>query len=92
MGTSHPSVTDVPLIEPLLLGWTTGASIDAMRGVREYVDVSADFMHALKDGERRNVLARGPTHPERPGEGVPGASGPWLVHVAPPATPVSEQS
>ncbi|KAL9114964.1 MAG: hypothetical protein Q9227_001207 [Pyrenula ochraceoflavens] len=47
LGTSHPSVTDAPLIEPLLLSWTTGSSIDAKEGVNQYVRVSDEFMQYL---------------------------------------------
>lgn len=43
LGTSHPSVTDAPLIEPLLLSWTTGAKIGVHEGLRQYVHVSEDF-------------------------------------------------
>ncbi|GAB0137829.1 hypothetical protein EsDP_00006082 [Epichloe bromicola] len=37
LGTSHPSVTDAPLLEPLLLSWTTGARLDTREALREYV-------------------------------------------------------
>ncbi|KAF6830312.1 paf-acetylhydrolase family member [Colletotrichum musicola] len=89
--TSHPSVTDAPLIEPLLLRWTTGATIDARRGVGEYVDVSMDFLGFLRDGKRQGVLGLGVTHEEygkdsrNEKEKVGGdVMRYWQVHVAPP--------
>ncbi|CAJ2511367.1 Uu.00g069920.m01.CDS01 [Anthostomella pinea] len=57
LGTSHPSVTDAPLLEPLLLSWTTGAKIDVYEGLRQYVHVSEDFLRFLEGGEKRNLLA-----------------------------------
>lgn len=60
--TSHPSVTDAPLIEPLLLSWTTGATISVREGLREYVKVSMEFLQYLKDGTRKGVLDIGATH------------------------------
>lgn len=45
--TSHPSITDGPLIEPLLLSWTTGATINVREGLREYVRVSKCYHHYL---------------------------------------------
>ena len=62
-GTTHPSVTDAPLIEPMLLSWTTGSTIDAREGVLQYVKVSDEFMKYLGDGHRRGVLAEEVTHP-----------------------------
>lgn len=60
--TSHPSVTDAPLIEPLLLSWTTGATISVREGLKEYVKVSMEFLQYLKDGTRKGVLDIGATH------------------------------
>ncbi|KAF6789983.1 paf-acetylhydrolase family member [Colletotrichum sojae] len=89
--TSHPSVTDAPLIEPVLLRWTTGATIDARRGVGEYVDISMDFLRFVKNGKREGVLGLGVTHEEygkdsrdkkeKMGGDVMRY---WQVHVAPP--------
>jgi platelet-activating factor acetylhydrolase len=64
IGTSHPSVTDAPLIEPLLLSWTTGATINVHEGVREYVKVSMEFFKYLEETERVGVLAEDVSHPE----------------------------
>lgn len=61
-GTSHPSVTDAPLIEPFLLSWTTGSTIDAREGVLQYVKVSEEFMKYLEDESRTGVLAEDVTH------------------------------
>ncbi|KAH9904510.1 PAF acetylhydrolase [Xylariomycetidae sp. FL2044] len=70
LGTSHPSVTDAPLLEPLLLQWTTGAEIDVYEGLRQYVHVSSDFLSFLDDGEKRNLLAEKAEFPEYdPGKG-----------------------
>lgn len=64
MGTSHPSVTDAPLIEPLLLGWTTGSTIDAHEGVHQYVQVSESFLKYQKTGAKTGLLDECVTHPE----------------------------
>ena len=63
-GTTHPSVTDAPLIEPLLLSWTTGATIDVREGVQQYVKVTQEFMQFLHDGHRKGALKEEVTHPE----------------------------
>ncbi|KAI5371000.1 putative platelet-activating factor acetylhydrolase, alpha/Beta hydrolase [Septoria linicola] len=93
--TSHPSVTDAPLIEPLLLSWTTGARIDVKEGLREYVKVSMEFLGFLRVGKRKGVLGVGVTH-ERYGEDTrsevqksrieKGMMKYWEVHVAPEAS------
>lgn len=64
VGTSHPSVTDAPLIEPTLLSWTTGATIDVREGVLQYVKVSEEFMQYMKTGEKKGILKEKVTHPE----------------------------
>lgn len=95
LGTSHPSVTDAPLLEPLLLSWTTGASIDVQEAVRQYVHVSEDFLGYLRDGRRRGLLALAPEFPEYDPGGGDGHGKErkdvegdfkrfWQVHVAPP--------
>ena len=61
-GTTHPSVTDAPLIEPFLLSWTTGSTIDAREGVLQYVKISQEFIRYLEDGHRTGVLAEEVTH------------------------------
>lgn len=98
LGTSHPSVTDAPLLEPLLLSSTTGAKIDVYEGLRQYVHVSVDFLKFLSDGQKRNLLnesAEFPKYDEGKGFGTwkPGQSDPeqgkdeswrkyWQVHVS----------
>ncbi|KAK3310538.1 platelet-activating factor acetylhydrolase, isoform II-domain-containing protein [Chaetomium strumarium] len=57
LGTSHPSVTDAPLIEPFLLSFTTGATINVYQGLRQYVHVAEDFLLFLADGTKRGLLA-----------------------------------
>lgn len=64
VGTSHPSVTDAPLIEPLLLSWTTGATIDVKEGVQQYVLTSLEFLKFLQDGYKRGILQESVSHPE----------------------------
>jgi platelet-activating factor acetylhydrolase len=64
VGTTHPSVTDAPLIEPFLLGWTTGSTIDAHEGVRQYVKVSERFLQYQTSGTKAGILAECVTHPE----------------------------
>ncbi|KKY18171.1 putative paf-acetylhydrolase family member [Phaeomoniella chlamydospora] len=92
VGTSHPSVTDAPLIEPLLLSWTTGSTIDVKDGIREYVQVSHDFLNYLDSSERKGVLGESVTHPqygednrdEKRKKGMPADFTKfWQVHVAP---------
>jgi len=93
LGTSHPSVTDAPLIEPLLLSWTTGASINVKEGVEQYVKVTTEFFDFLKSGKRAGVLAEDVTHPkynedsrdeQRKKEMPKDISKYWQIHVAPP--------
>ncbi|KAI7530827.1 PAF acetylhydrolase [Hortaea werneckii] len=91
-GTTHPSITDAPLIEPTLLSWTTGATIPVREGVEQYVKVTDEFMRFLEDGHRRGILAEEVTHPEydhdiRSDERKKGMSKEiekyWQIHVAP---------
>ena len=91
-GTTHPSVTDAPLIEPTLLSWTTGSTIDAREGVLQYVKVGEEFMQYLEDGRRIGVLAEEATHPqydqdtrseERKNRMSRQISKYWQIHVSP---------
>ncbi|KAK5988618.1 Platelet-activating factor acetylhydrolase 2-like protein [Cladobotryum mycophilum] len=50
LGTSHPSVTDAPLIEPLLLSCTTGANLNTKAALKEYVRVTDEFWGFLRTG------------------------------------------
>lgn len=87
LGTSHPSVTDAPLIEPLLLRWTTGASIDVVEGVRQYVHVSEDLGWFVRTGERRGLLglkANSVEYDKKGNEGmVERWRKYWQIHVSP---------
>ncbi|SMR52089.1 unnamed protein product [Zymoseptoria tritici ST99CH_1A5] len=89
--TSHPSVTDAPLIEPLLLAWTTGSTIDARQGVLQYVKITEQFLHFLETGDRKSILKEEISHPEydessRPFRGKIAKY--WQIHMSPsPACP-----
>jgi platelet-activating factor acetylhydrolase len=63
-GTTHPSVTDAPLIEPVLLSWTTGSTINARDGVLQYVKITQQLMRFLADGHRQSILNEDVTHRE----------------------------
>jgi len=63
LGTSHPSVTDAPLIEPLLLSWTTWSTIDVREGVYQSVKVSDEFMRYQSTGKKTGLLEMPVTHP-----------------------------
>ena len=57
-------MTDAPLIEPMLLSWTTGSTIDVKDGVDVYVKVTEEFMQYQKLGKRTGLLALDVTHPD----------------------------
>lgn len=57
LGTSHPSITDAPVLEPLMLSWTTGSTIDARQGIRQYVFLTRDFVRYQHTGEREGLLS-----------------------------------
>lgn len=90
-GTSHPSVTDAPLLEPLLLSWTTGATVDVKQGLQEYVRVSLDFLNYLQENKTTGILAEKTTHEEydkwvskeREAEFPREAAKYWQIHVSP---------
>ncbi|KAK1144921.1 hypothetical protein N8T08_004636 [Aspergillus melleus] len=92
VGTSHPSVTDAPLIEPLLLSWTTGATIDVKEGVQQYVQTSLEFLKYLQDSDKRGILQERVSYPEydqdirddkRRKEQHPDIERYWQIHVSP---------
>ena len=93
LGTTHPSVTDAPLIEPLLLSMTTGSTIDVKEGVEQYVMASHEFLRYQHTGERTGLLAQNVSHPEyKDNHGGRGENlldkkyaRFWEVHVAPEA-------
>ncbi|KAK7735949.1 hypothetical protein SLS53_007328 [Cytospora paraplurivora] len=57
LGTSHPSITDAPVLEPLLLSWTTGSTMDARQGIRQYVLLTRDFVRYQHTGELAGLLS-----------------------------------
>ncbi|KAJ4151121.1 hypothetical protein LMH87_011838 [Akanthomyces muscarius] len=63
-GTAHPSVTDAPLIEPLLLSAVTGARWGVRAAVAQYVNATVEFLDAVRTHEPRNLLAEHVTHEE----------------------------
>jgi len=69
IGTSHPSVTDAPLIEPLLLSWTTGANMDTKEALVEYVRASMEFLDFVAGEKKGELLKEAVTH-EQYGEWV----------------------
>lgn len=91
VGTAHPSVTDAPLLEPLLLNWATGAKANAKEALKEYVRVTMDFFVFLQTGERTELLAEKVTHEkygewvseERKAEFPEEVAKYWEVHVSP---------
>ncbi|RTE74299.1 hypothetical protein BHE90_011246 [Fusarium euwallaceae] len=62
IGTAHPSVTDAPLLQPLLLNFATGATADVRKALGEYVKVTIDFLDFLKTGEQKGILKEDVTH------------------------------
>lgn len=88
LGTSHPSVTDAPLIEPTLLSWTTGSTIDVKEGLHQYVGVSLEFLQYQRTGRATGLLAQPVTNPKYK-DGTGDVSLPkefrkyWQIHVAP---------
>ncbi|KAF2152748.1 PAF acetylhydrolase [Myriangium duriaei CBS 260.36] len=89
LGTSHPSVTDAPLLEPLLLSWTTGSTIDAHEGLRQYVHVSTDLLKYQHEGIVSGLLSYpvdSPQYENRLERNLPGhdtRAKYWQIHVAP---------
>lgn len=87
-GTTHPSVTDAPLLHPFLLSWTTGATIDVHEGVQQYVKVSDEFMQFVTgEGARQDILRQHVSHPEyneeAKGSQCLECNKYWQIHVAP---------
>ena len=39
-GPKHSSVTDTPLLEPELLSWATGSTVDPLGGFDQYVEAA----------------------------------------------------
>jgi hypothetical protein len=92
LGTSHPSCTDAPIIQPLILGWATGATVEAREGVLQYVRRIQEFIDFVIVGERWGLLAKGVTHeayreevlvPWKKFYGPRDWKRDWQIHVAP---------
>ena len=91
LGTSHPSVSDAPLIEPFLLSWTTGARMNTLEGLQEYVRITVDFLAFVDTGDSQGLLSQPVTH-EKYGEWISkerrtqfpkNLERLWEVHVSP---------
>jgi platelet-activating factor acetylhydrolase len=91
LGTSHPSVTDAPLLEPWLLSWTTGARLNTKEALEEYVRVAEEFLNVVEKGKTEGLLAEKVTHEaydewvseERRKEFPKDLARLWQIHVAP---------
>ena len=66
LDTAHPSVTDAPLIQPWLLNFATGATLDAQTAIKAYVDISDDFIQFVLSPakERQGVLRQEANDPD----------------------------
>nr|OQO28278.1 hypothetical protein B0A51_04368 [Rachicladosporium sp. CCFEE 5018] len=69
-GTTHPSVTDAPLIQPFLLSWTTGATIDVKEGVHQRGVLKEEVSHPTYNEQMRDISNKD-------------IAKFWQVHVAP---------
>ena len=93
IGTSHPSVTDAPLLEPLMLSWTTGADMDVKGALREYVNSAGEFLQFVQSGLTvpDGLLSENVTHEEygkwvseeRKKEFSSEMTDHWEIHVSP---------
>lgn len=91
IGTSHPSVTDAPLIEPLLLSWTTGANMNTKEALEEYVRASMEFLDFVAGEKKGELLREDVTHEqygewvseERKKEFPKDLARLWEIHVSP---------
>ncbi|KAH7126361.1 platelet-activating factor acetylhydrolase, isoform II-domain-containing protein [Dactylonectria estremocensis] len=91
LGTAHPSITDAPLLQPLLLGWATSTTMPVREALDEYVKVTLDFFNFLERGAATGVLREETTH-EKYGKWVnddrkksfpEDMAKHWEVHVSP---------
>lgn len=89
-GSAHPSCTDAPLIVPGIMRLVTGTTLDAGTALREYIDVSVDFLEYLRHGKKSRLLASkvsspdGPLGDEEKRDKVQGSAGAdWEIHVIP---------
>jgi platelet-activating factor acetylhydrolase len=89
-GSAHPSCTDAPLIVPWIMKLATGTTLDGRTALREYIDVSVDFLRYLRHGEKNGLLNSGVSSPAGPlgdaekREKLKGSAGAdWEIHVTP---------
>jgi platelet-activating factor acetylhydrolase len=82
---------DAPLIEPTLLSWAMGATMDPHESLLQYVNLSVDFMRHVNDGGdisrgQSGVLGEPVSHPQYEEESrplPPELAKYWQVHVSP---------
>lgn len=90
-GTAHPSVSDAPLLEPVLMSLVTGSRWDTKASVRNYASVTLDFLERIETGKVDGLLAEDVTHeeygkwtsPERKKEFSKEFENLWQIHVSP---------
>ncbi|KAF2004505.1 PAF-acetylhydrolase family member [Amniculicola lignicola CBS 123094] len=89
-GSAHPSCTDAPLIVPWIMKMVTGTSLDSTVALKEYIDISVDFLQYLQSGEKTGLLSQEGTSPQGPlgdtekrGKVKGSAGADWEVHVVP---------
>ncbi|KAF2798374.1 hypothetical protein K505DRAFT_321913 [Melanomma pulvis-pyrius CBS 109.77] len=89
-GTAHPSCTDAPLIVPWIMKMVTRTTLHSKVALKEYIDVSVEFLSFLRNGDIRGVLKSDIMSPDGPlgdsdkrgkVKGKDGAD--WEVHVVP---------
>ena len=90
VGTAHPSCTDAPLIVPRIMRMVLGTTLDPLVALKEYVDVSVEFLNYLRNGEIKGILENKVTSPDGPlgktedrGTVKGRHGGKWEVHVVP---------
>ncbi|KAF2810971.1 alpha/beta-hydrolase [Mytilinidion resinicola] len=85
--TAHSSITDAPILQPLIFRLVTGTRLNERLALDAYVNASHDFLRFVRDGRRRGVLASGVTSEDGPlgkaEDAESDLSGLWEVHVAP---------
>lgn len=90
-GTAHPSVSDAPLLEPILLSLITGSRWDTKAAIRNYANVTLEFLEHIDTGKTAGILAEKVTHeeyghwvsPARKREFPKDLGYLWQVHVSP---------
>lgn len=89
-GSAHPSCTDAPLIVPWIMRLATGTTLNGRTALKEYIDVSVDFLEYLRHGKKSGLLKSEMTSPKGPlgdqekRDTVKGSAGAdWEIHVVP---------